>query len=103
LRQPRQARSDKTETIESNVGRIGGRKVLHDHGVDKKHHTSQLTFPCNIVAGYADYAHFASRNLKYFGFKLVARSTLNGIPVVYKLVLDCLDVHLVLKLSWMTL
>jgi hypothetical protein len=36
--------------------------------------------------GQADYGVCASRNLKYFGFKLVALTTLDGIPVVYELV-----------------
>ncbi|MEM9220747.1 MAG: IS982 family transposase [Cyanobacteria bacterium P01_F01_bin.150] len=36
--------------------------------------------------GSASYGHCASRNLKYFGYKLVVLSTLNGIPVVYALV-----------------
>jgi len=37
-------------------------------------------------AGRANYGVCASRNLKYFGFKLVVLSTLDGIPVVYELV-----------------
>jgi hypothetical protein len=37
-------------------------------------------------AGNAGYGHCASRNLKYFGYKLVTVSTLNGIPMVYELV-----------------
>jgi hypothetical protein len=37
-------------------------------------------------AGNADYGLCASRNLKYFGFKLVTVSTLHGIPMVYDLV-----------------
>ena len=36
--------------------------------------------------GSASYGYCASRNLKYFGYKLVVLSTLNGIPVVYALV-----------------
>lgn len=36
--------------------------------------------------GSASYGHCASRNLKYYGYKLVAITTLNGIPVVYDLV-----------------
>jgi len=36
--------------------------------------------------GQAAYGVCASRNLKYFGFKLVALTTLDGIPVVYELV-----------------
>ena len=36
--------------------------------------------------GQAGYGVCASRNLKYFGFKLVALTTLDGIPVVYELV-----------------
>jgi len=45
-------------------------------------------------AGSADYGHCASRNLKYFGYKLVTVSTLNGIPMVYDLVLANLDERL---------
>lgn len=37
-------------------------------------------------AGNADYGQCASRNLKYFGYKLVTVSTLHGIPIVYDLV-----------------
>jgi hypothetical protein len=37
-------------------------------------------------AGSADYGQCASRNLHYFGYKLVTLSTLQGIPVVYELV-----------------
>ncbi len=37
-------------------------------------------------AGVAAYGVCASRNLKYFGFKLVILTTLDGIPVVYELV-----------------
>ncbi|MBV7336234.1 IS982 family transposase [Chloroflexi bacterium TSY] len=37
-------------------------------------------------AGSADYGHCASRNMKYFGYKLVLLSTVNGVPVVYDLV-----------------
>jgi hypothetical protein len=37
-------------------------------------------------AGSANYGCCASRNLKYFGYKLVTISTLNGIPIVYDLV-----------------
>ena len=37
-------------------------------------------------AGRADFGQCASRNLKYFGYKLVTVSTLNGIPIVYDLV-----------------
>jgi hypothetical protein len=37
-------------------------------------------------AGSADYGHCASRNMKYFGYKLVSLCTLEGIPVVYELV-----------------
>ncbi len=36
--------------------------------------------------GQAAYGVCTSRNLKYFGFKLVALTTLDGIPVVYELV-----------------
>jgi hypothetical protein len=37
-------------------------------------------------AGSANYGHCVSRNLKYFGYKLVTVSTFNGIPMVYDLV-----------------
>ena len=37
-------------------------------------------------AGSAGYGRYVSRNLKYFGYKLVIVSTLNGIPIVYDLV-----------------
>lgn len=37
-------------------------------------------------AGSANYGHCASRKLDYFGYKLVAITTLSGIPVVYDLV-----------------
>lgn len=37
-------------------------------------------------AGKADYGCCVSRNLKYYGFKLVMISTLDGIPMVYDLV-----------------
>jgi Transposase DDE domain len=37
-------------------------------------------------AGSADYGHCVSRNLKYFGYKLVTVCTLGGIPIVYDLV-----------------
>jgi hypothetical protein len=36
--------------------------------------------------GSANYGKCTSRNLQYFGYKLVTISTLNGIPVVYDLV-----------------
>ena len=36
--------------------------------------------------GQAAYGVCASRNLKYFGFKLVALSTLDEMPVVYELI-----------------
>jgi hypothetical protein len=45
-------------------------------------------------AGHADYGRCASRNLKYFGYKLVVVSTLDGIPVVYDLVPANLDERL---------
>jgi len=45
-------------------------------------------------AGHAEYGQCASRNLKYFGYKLVALSTLSGIPVVYELVPANLDERL---------
>jgi hypothetical protein len=37
-------------------------------------------------AGSATYGYCASRNLKYFGYKLVAITTFEGLPVVYDLV-----------------
>lgn len=37
-------------------------------------------------AGSAEYGYCASRNLKYYGYKLVSLCTLEGIPVVYELV-----------------
>ena len=37
-------------------------------------------------AGSANYGKCASRNMQYFGYKLVTISTLSGIPVVYDLV-----------------
>ena len=37
-------------------------------------------------AGSANYGKCASRNMQYFGYKLVTLSTLSGIPVVYDLV-----------------
>ena len=36
--------------------------------------------------GSADYGYCASRNMHYFGYKLVSITTLNGLPVVYDLV-----------------
>lgn len=44
--------------------------------------------------GSANYGHCVSRNLKYFGYKLVVVSTLYGIPVVYELVPANLDERL---------
>lgn len=37
-------------------------------------------------AGSASYGHCPSRNMKYFGYKLVTVTTFSGIPVVYELV-----------------
>jgi len=42
-------------------------------------------------AGSADYGYCASRNLHYFGYKLVTLTTLDGLPVVYDLVPANLD------------
>ncbi len=42
-------------------------------------------------AGSADYGICVSRNLKYFGYKLITVTTLNGIPIVYDLVPANLD------------
>jgi hypothetical protein len=41
---------------------------------------------CSDFAGNAAYGVCASRNMKYFGYKLVMLSTLDGIPVAYELV-----------------
>ena len=45
-------------------------------------------------AGKAEYGRCVSRNLNYFGYKLVVFSTLNGIPVAYDLVPANLDERL---------
>lgn len=45
-------------------------------------------------AGHADYGRCVSRNLKYFGYKLVVLSTLDGLPIVYELVPANLDERL---------
>jgi len=45
-------------------------------------------------AGNAEYGRCASRNLSYFGYKLVVLSTLSGIPVAYELVPANLDERL---------
>ena len=45
-------------------------------------------------AGNANYGRCASRNLNYFGYKLVALATLGGIPVAYELVPANLDERL---------
>ncbi len=37
-------------------------------------------------AGSASYGYCPSRNMKYFGYKLVAITTFSGIPVIYELV-----------------
>ncbi len=37
-------------------------------------------------AGSADYGYCSSRNMKYYGYKLVSLCTLEGIPVAYELV-----------------
>jgi len=44
--------------------------------------------------GNAEYGRCASRNLNYFGYKLVVLSTLSGIPVAYELVPANLDERL---------
>lgn len=44
--------------------------------------------------GSADYGYCASRNLKYFGYKLITLTTLGGIPIVYDLVPANLDERL---------
>ena len=45
-------------------------------------------------AGKAEYGRCVSRNLNYFGYKLVALSTLGGIPMAYELVPANLDERL---------
>jgi len=45
-------------------------------------------------AGSANYGKCASRNLQYFGYKLVTITTLSGLPVVYDLVPANLDERL---------
>jgi len=45
-------------------------------------------------AGNANYGRCVSRNLSYFGYKLVVLSTLSGIPVAYELVPANLDERL---------
>lgn len=45
-------------------------------------------------AGHADYGQRANRNLKYFGYKLVILSTLEGPLIVYELVLVNFDERL---------
>jgi hypothetical protein len=41
--------------------------------------------------GSANYGHCVSRNLKYFGYKLITITTLDGIPIIYDLVPANLD------------
>ncbi len=36
--------------------------------------------------GSADYGYCAARRMKYFGYKLVMLSTIDGIPIAYDLV-----------------
>ncbi len=57
--------------------------------VGYKRHKSRSEF-----AGNANYGRCASRHLNYFGYKLVALSTLSGIPVAYELVPANLDERL---------
>jgi len=45
-------------------------------------------------AGNANYGRCVSRNMNYFGYKLVALSTLDGVPVAYDLVPANLDERL---------
>lgn len=47
--------------------------------------------------GSANYGKCASRNLNYFGYKLVMRTTLSGIPVAYDLVPANLDKRLAVE------
>jgi len=44
--------------------------------------------------GSANYGHCVSRNLKYFGYKLITITTLDGIPILYDLVPANLDERL---------
>jgi hypothetical protein len=44
--------------------------------------------------GSANYGHCVSRNLKYFGYKLITITTLDGIPFIYDLVPANLDERL---------
>jgi len=46
-------------------------------------------------AGSADYGYCTSRNMKYYGYKLVSLCTLDGIPIVYELVPANTDERLV--------
>jgi hypothetical protein len=48
-------------------------------------------------AGNANYGRCVSRNLSYFGYKLVMLSTLSGIPVAYELVPANLDERLAVE------
>jgi hypothetical protein len=48
----------------------------------------------SAFAGNAEYGKCVSRNLSYFGYKLVVLSTLTGIPVAYELVPANLDERL---------
>jgi hypothetical protein len=73
------------------------RSWLEDLGVTQQRYFLLDTKPVPVVgvkrsnrhsdfAGSADYGTCASRNLKYFGYKLVALTTLGGVPVAYDLV-----------------
>lgn len=47
--------------------------------LDNKHRKRQSDF-----AGIADYGYYASRRMKYYGYKLISLCTVEGIPVVYE-------------------
>jgi hypothetical protein len=47
--------------------------------------------------GSANYGHCVSRNLKYFGYKLITITTLDGIPIIYDLVPANLDERLAVE------
>jgi hypothetical protein len=73
------------------------RSWLHDLGITQQRYFLLDTKPVPVVgvkrsnrhsdfAGSASYGTCASRSLKYFGYKLVALTTLGGFPVAYDLV-----------------
>jgi hypothetical protein len=46
------------------------------------------------LSGSAGYGYCSSRNMKYYGYKLVSLCKLEGIPVAYELVPSNTDVRL---------